>query len=73
MELPKRSGRGQAREFSEITSKSPAVFENATFGQGVGLVFECFQEMEQESLGLAFFVALEFGGELSEGLEALFQ
>jgi len=34
---------------------------------------EGFEQVEEESLGFAFFVAFEFGGELSEGLEALFQ
>ena len=31
-----------------------------------------FEEVEEEGLGFAFFVAFEIGGELSEGLERLF-
>ena len=60
-------------EFGAVAGEANAVFENATFGQGVGVVSEGFEQMEEESLGFAFFVAFEFGGELSEGLEGLFQ
>ena len=30
------------------------------------------EEVEEEGLGFAFFVAFEIGGEMSEGLERLF-
>jgi len=36
-------------------------------------VAEGFEEVKQEGLSLAFFVALEFGGKLGEGLQGLFE
>ncbi len=55
-----------------LAGETDAVFEGATFGQGGGIVSECFEKVEEEGLGFAFFVAFGFGGELSESLERLF-
>jgi len=55
-----------------LAGETDAVFEGATFGQGGGIVSECFEKVEEEGLGFAFFVAFEFGGELSESVERLF-
>ena len=50
-------------EFGVLAGKADAIFERGTFRQGVGVVVEGFEQMEQERLRLAFFVAFEFGGE----------
>ncbi len=40
---------------------------------GVDITREGFEEVKEEGLSLAFFVALEFGGKLGEGLQGLFE
>ena len=53
--------------------EADAVFEGGTFGQGIGVVAEGFEQVEEEGLGFAFLVAVEFGGELGEGEEGYFE
>jgi len=56
-----------------LAREADAVFEGGALRQGVGVVAEGGQQVEEEGLGLALFVALEFGGELGEIRQSLFQ
>ena len=49
-----------------LAGEADAVFEGGAFGQGVGVVAEGGEQVKEEGLGFALFVALELGGELGE-------
>ena len=53
-------------EFGALAREADAVFEGGAFGQGVGVMAEGGQQVKEEGLGFALFVALEFGGKLGE-------
>ena len=59
-------------ELGFLAGKADAVFEGATLREGVGVVAEGFKEMEEERLGFALFIALEFGGKGGELVEGAF-
>ena len=48
------------------------ILEGGAFGEGVGVVAEGFEEMEQKRLGFALFVAFKMGGKFSEVVEGAF-
>ena len=50
-----------------------AVFEGGTLRQGIGVVAEGREEIEEKSLRLALFVALDLGGELGEVSQGLLE
>ena len=60
-------------EFGALAGEADAVFEGGAFRQGVGVVAEGGEQVEEEGLGFALFVALEFGGELGEVAQSLFE
>jgi hypothetical protein len=64
-----RLGRG----YGGRAGKADAVFEGGALGQGVDVVAEGGQQVEEEGLSLALFIALELGSELGEGVQRFLQ
>ena len=60
-------------EFGALAGEADAVFEGGAFRQGVGVVAEGCEQVEEEGLGFALFVALELGGEIGEVPQGLFE
>ena len=59
-------------ELGALAREADAVFEGGALRQGVGVVAEGGEQVKEEGLGLALFVALELGGELGEVVQGLF-
>ena len=55
-----------------LAGHADAVFEGGALGQGVGVVPEGGEQVQEKDLGFALFVALELGGKLGELAEGLF-
>lgn len=55
-----------------VTGEADAIVERGAFRQRVGVMAEGFEEVEQKRLRLAFLVALELGGKLSELMKGAF-
>ena len=54
------------------TGEADAVFEGGALRQGVGVVAEGGEEVEEKGLGFALFVALELGSKLGEIPQSFF-
>jgi len=55
------------------TREADAIFEGAAFREGVGVVAEGGQEVKEERLSFAFFVAFKVGGEMGEIAQGSFE
>jgi hypothetical protein len=67
------AGPDEVGEFRAVAGKTDSVFESAAFGQGVGVVSESFEQVEEKRLSLAFLVAFEFGAVLGAGEQGFFE
>ena len=55
-----------------LARKAHAIFKSGTGGQRLSVVTEDIEQLDEEQLCLALFVALELGGEIGEFLKAAF-
>ena len=67
-----RPGQTKSAYLVRSPGEADAVFEGGALRQGVGVVAEGGEQVEEEGLGFALFVALEFGGELGEVPQGFF-
>ena len=71
--MRQRPGQTKSANLVRLAGEADAVFEGGALRQGVGVVAEGGEQVEEEGLGFALFVALELGGELGEVAQGLFQ
>jgi hypothetical protein len=64
------TGPNEVGKLGAVAGETDAIFEGATFGKGVGVVAEGFEQMQKEGLRVALLVAFEFGSEFGELLES---
>jgi hypothetical protein len=55
-----------------IAGKPDTILKARAFRQHVRVVVEGFEQVEKKSLGLAFFIAFELGGEVGKILKGFF-
>ena len=67
------AGPDEIGEFGALAREVDAVFEGRAFRERVRVVAEGGEEVEEEGLGFALFVASQFGGELREVVQGLFK